>query len=176
MARAQGFTLIEVALAIGIVAFAMVASVALLPVGMNSMTHARDESAASAAISQISQALWTPVATGSAGTSAYAASGVWQTQLPSWSGSGAGTSKALYTGTLSLGGIPSSTTLDNRLLAAVQITDPVLNSTNITPGVAKMSVAWPVSPGATYNSTTNQWSGVEGSLSSIVYILPPNQQ
>ena len=201
------FSLIEVVLAIGVIAFALVLVIGLLPVGLNSMKHAREQAAAAVCMSQISQAVMYPSATGSSGNSAYAATGVWGSVLPTWSGTGlsSGPEPIETTGNnpvyISLGGVPASTTMDQRLNAHVSILSPYesgtqangyvttytpgngltttgtsVNSISKTPGAAYVSIAWPAT--ATWNntnptSTSPMWKNADGWISSVVVLLPP---
>jgi hypothetical protein len=159
------------------------------------MKHAREQAAAAVCMSQISQAVMYPSTTGSSGTSAYAATGVWGSVLPTWSGIGLGGSPEPIETTgmnpvyISLGGVPASTTMDQRLNAHVSILSPYVSGTTVTPGTgptvqgilktpgaAYISIAWPAT--ATWNnpnptSTVPMWKNADGWISSVVVLLPP---
>ena len=178
----RAFSLIEVVLAIGIVAFALVTVIALLPVGLGSMKHAREQAAGAACVSQIAQSPWTPVSTGSSGNNAYQASGVWANAISTWPATsatntyfGTGSSSSAATvpdPTISLAGIPTAVTLDQRLVAHIQIQPPV---TNASTGTALISVAWPANT-AKWDAVNSKWTNVDGSISSWVVLLPPPPQ
>ena len=164
----RAFSLIEVVLAIGIVAFALVTVIALLPVGLGSMKHAREQAAGAACVSQIAESLLT-AATTSGSTHA---TGVWANSLPSWT-VGQTVALPLTTGTIpvSLGGLPAFFPMDQRLIAYVQVWPP---ASAVTTGTALITVAWPST--AKYKGNgTSPWTNAEGFISSWV-VLPPSPQ
>ena len=144
----NGFSLIEVVLSIGIVSFALLLIIGLIPVGLGSIKHAQEQAAAAECIRQITQAVQYPINTGSGGVFKYQASGVWGGYMPTWSGTGTGNAgevEVASTGSnaagpagsfpdvdISLGGIPSTTTLDKRLKAHITIQSPLVSTTNVT--------------------------------------------
>jgi type II secretory pathway pseudopilin PulG len=182
----DAFSLIEVVLAIGVIAFALVLVIGLLPVGLNSMKHAREEAAAAVCMSQISQALMYPSTTSTSGSTVYTATGVWGSVLPTWSGTGIGAPTSFQTPVnplyVSLGGVPASTTMDQRLNAHVSIMSPYLSAKTYvkTTGTAYISIAWPATatwnnanPNTDPSSTIPMWKNADGWISSVVVLLPP---
>jgi len=146
--HAAGFSLIEIAVAIGIISFSLVSLVGLLPVGLNSIKTAQEQAGGANCLAQIATTIRTATMT----------SGSYQVVGPyaglSWSEPNTLTN-------ISLGGIPTPTLFDQRLAAHVEIK---VQPTTSSPGEAFISVAWPNR--AAWDAVTNKWTNAQGSIST----------
>ena len=154
---AAAFSLIEVVLALGIVAFALLPIVGILPVGLNAVKNTHGESAAANALVQVTAAI-RDATTNATGT--YKATGGFGDMT--WSLGGA---SATFTTPLAMNGQPAPLP-DARLIARVEIVPP---SDAMTPGQAFISIAWP--PSATWDAAHSKWIYSEGSISSGIQFL-----
>ena len=150
------FSLIEVALAVGIVSFCLLPIVELVPLGLKSFKNANEQSAASNAVNLLADALRNATPNGS-GT--YAASGVFSGIT--WN-LGAGNTN--FTTQLAINGQPTNSA-GCRLVARVDIVPP---ADEHSAGRARISIAWP----ATAISTSSVWSKADGFLTSSLQFLP----
>lgn len=153
----HAFSLIEVTVAIGIVAFCLISIVALLPAGLKSVKNANAEAAAAEALEQISSAI-REAATNSDGD--YVANGAFSDLT--WKTDGATLPAKTYY--FNLAGQPTNSA-SARLVAYVQLTSP---TNDVSTGRAQISVAWPGA--ATW--TSNAWQKANGSLSAAIIFLP----
>jgi type II secretory pathway pseudopilin PulG len=157
-----GFSLVEVTVAIGIMAFCLLGVVGLLPTGLKSIKNANEQAGAANVLGGIANALRNAVSTD--GT-AYEAT--------------FGGEKFSY----SLGGGPSSTQWDmlnlngapdadeGRLRARLDILQaPAANPPR--PGRAVVSVAWPVQTDPAWVPATQTWNKAEGSVTIGIQFMP----
>lgn len=157
------FSLIEVVLAIGILVFAMLPLLALLPTGLKSVSNANDQAAAANIVARMANAL----------RHASSSDGVAYT--------------AMFAGTAvgySLGGGSASfdwpdLNLDayragaeaKRLCARLEI----LQAPSVdlaTPGRALITVAWPAVANPQWDSASGKWSKAEGSVTTAIQFSP----
>ena len=167
----DGFSLVEVALAIGIVGFALLAVVGLLPTGLNSVQNAQEESFEMQSLSAISTSI-------QAATKATQGSEVVYTALQPFNGSGdipAITWRVHIPGTaadalkpaqvdpvkcqfyLDQSGVPTKDAAQSRALAFVSISPP---ASPFVPGTAYICVAW------TGTTTKGDWKSIPVSSSN----------
>jgi uncharacterized protein (TIGR02598 family) len=160
----RGFSLVEVTLAIGMVSFAMIAVLGLLPVGLTSMKNANEQAGAANVLNAIADSLRSATSTDSTNFV-----GIFGTNHISFSVGGPAVS--LSWNNLKLDGSTESSSDAKRIAAVVNITPP-LNLT--TPGRAVISVAWPAQNLASsdWNATTQTWSKAEGSITTGIQFLP----
>lgn len=152
----RAFSLAEVIIAIGIVAFCVLMLVGLLPVGLQTIKSSREEAGAANCLEQLANSLRS-ARTNASGQ--FQITGVYSNL--SW------TSPNLLSN-LSVGGVPTTSANDQRLTARVEIkTQPTLTS----PGAALVSVAWP-SSAKWIGQGKNLWTNAQGSVTSWVIFLP----
>lgn len=158
----SAFSLVEVALAMGIATFAILAVVGLLPVGLRSVKNAGEQAGAASVAATFAESLRTATSSNSidfTGTFAGQAfvytigGGVSTNRLPS----------------LTIEGATTTNALEGRLSAVVFITPP---PNAITPGRAVVSVAWPAASSPLWNNATQKWTQSEGSVTSGMQFLP----
>jgi uncharacterized protein (TIGR02598 family) len=160
--RSEGFSLVEVVVAIGVVAYAVFGILGLLPVGIKGFQNATCEAAASDVISSISVALRSAQTTNGTNfdwsfngtTCSYTVGGSKTTN--SWS-------------TLSLEGVTSVNSFYRQLAAVCIVTPPTSPSGE---GAAVLSVAWPAAANPSFNGTNLTWSRSQGSLTLPIRFLP----
>jgi uncharacterized protein (TIGR02598 family) len=157
-----GFSLVEVVVAIGVVAYAVFGVLGLLPVGIKSFQNSTCEAAGSDVLSSLSVALRSAQTTN--GTNF------------DWSFNGTacrytlGGSKTTNAwSTLSLEGVTSANSFYRQLAAVCIVTPP--SSPNVQ-GSAILSVAWPAAANPSFNGTNLTWSRSQGSLSVPIRFLP----
>lgn len=157
----SAFSLVEVAISIGILSFCVLAVVGLLPVGLKSVQNANEQAAAAQVVAAIANSLRNATPGNGTYTFSYAGkNGSFQigpnaTGL-SWTNlSMEGTANEAY----------------KRLAARMDLVPP---ADATSPGTATISVAWPVAANPVWNPQTRSWSNAEGSLSSgIIFLAPP---
>lgn len=152
----RAFSLVEVVLALGLVSFCLVAIIGMLPVGLQSVKNAKEESAAANALNQIAAGIRNATIT----NGSYQASGGFEDIT--WSADG---TSHEFSQPLSLEGQPEANTNEVRLKGHVELIAP---GSDNQPSVAQISVAWPSS--ATW--ATNGWTKSRGSISSGIIFLP----
>ena len=159
--RIAGFSLVEVVLAIGIVSFALVAVVGLLPAGMKSLKNATEQAAAANVLNSIATAIRSAETTNGTNYSfRYAgASNNYEYKI--------GQTTNIALDDLDLNG-QSTNSASARLKAFILITPPA-NSTGI--GQALISIAWPAQA-PNLNWTGSGWTNAQGQLSSSIQFLP----
>lgn len=161
--RTRGFSLTEVVLALGIVSFAMVAVVGLLPVGLQAVKNSHDQASAAQVLASLADSLRRAQNTDGAYTFQFAGGNT--------TFSLDGTTKNLSWTNLTLEGDPESTIRNPKRLRADLILICPANSTS--PGRATVSVGWSAqSPRLHFDSTTLTWTNAEGSLTSGLVFLP----
>lgn len=161
--RSGGFSLTEVVLALGIVSFALVAVVGLLPVGLQAVKNSHDQAAAAQVLSSLADSLRRAQNSNGAytfqfagRTTAFSLNGA--TNIVSWTN-------------LTLEGDPESTIRNPKRLRADLIFISPTNSTS--PGRATVSVGWSAqSPRLHFDTATLAWSNADGSLTSGLVFLP----
>jgi len=146
----RGFSLVEVALAMGIASFCLLAVAGLVPVGLDAVRGSREEAGAARCLEHISRALRTATPDASA---QYQASDSYPALT--WT---AGTGLKVTLDDLSLDGRPTVDPLEQRLVSRVEI-PPAGDQ-------ALVSVAWPAR--ATWNEVSASWENAQGSLSTCV--------
>ena len=152
----KGFSLIEVTLALGIIAFAMIPLVGLLSTGLNIQKQAIDQARAVQVQSSATSAIW--------GVRKTTSGGEFLPPLQSVN-VGAGQSQLGWTeqGTF----VPESdTSLDRR--GSVVILQPTA-PTQVQSRSAYISVAWPASA----RWVSGKWTNAEGSVETVVYFNIP---
>jgi uncharacterized protein (TIGR02598 family) len=156
----RAFSLAEVALAIGIASFCLLAVVGLLPTALASVRVTRQEEGATRCMEQIAQAIRAATKTDPA---QYAAGSPY-TNL-TWTDT-AGSSVTLED--LNLGGLPSASVPDRHLVARVEIQPAQGDSPT---RAALVSVAWPNA--AIWNADQSRWVNAQGSVSTWVVFRSP---
>ncbi len=156
----RAFSLVEVVVALGLVTFCLVSIVGLLPVGLKVVKNSHEESAAANALNQMASAIRD--ATSDTNTpGAYGAVGAFSSMT--WNlGGGA----ANFSNSLAMNGQPAPTSSDARLVAHVEIVPP---ADAMSPGRARISIAWPMS--AKWDAASSKWTKSEGSISSGIQFL-----
>ena len=156
----RAFSLVEVVLAIGIVSFALVAVIGLMPVGLRSVKNANEQAGAADALNAIADSLRTASSTNAINYSnSFAGTPI---------GYSVGGSLANNTwNNLTLEG--STNDINRRLAARLDITPPT-NSTS--PGRATVSVAWSAQANPVWSMNSQTWSNAEGSITSGIQFLP----
>lgn len=155
-----GFSLVEVTLAVGLVAFVLITLLGLLPIGLGSLRDARSEASAARALAQLSSALRdAPEVT--AGSGQFRA-----VDYPSLEWQRGGVLQDVQIGPLNEVGLPASPDEEEVVVARIRITPP---ADSWSSGVARVSLAWPSS--ATWNASESRWENASGSL--ITWIVLP---
>lgn len=157
--RSSAFSLVEIALALGLFSFCLVGILGLLPVGLNNVKILREESAAVKTLEHITYA----IRGGTLRSGTFQAGGdfsdiVWEE----------GNGLNLTISDLSLSGLRTPSEIDQRMTATIEI---LPQSNPDMPVNALVSVAWPSN--AQWNSTKASWDNAEGSLSTWMIFLPP---
>lgn len=162
MARIGGFSLVEVTLAIGIVSFGLLAVVALLPVGLNSIKQANEQAGAANVLSGIASALRSAGSTDGTNFSSQFAGEAIEYQL-------GGAGQDVEWAGLTLDGEKESAVSPKRLSAVLNI---VRTPTDTEPGQAVISVAWSAQAEPQWDIGSTSWSGADGSLTSAIQFFP----
>ena len=155
----SGFSLIEVVLAIGIVSFALLAVVGLLPVGMKSTQNAREQAAAANVLNSIANALRSAETSDGINFSNSFADKIVAYKIQ-------GGISTVDWSNLDLNGQTDSTS--PRLKAYLVITPPP-NSTST--GEALISIAWPAqNPNMKW--VGSEWTNAQGHLTTRIHFFP----
>ena len=164
----QGFSLIEVTLAIGIVSFALLAVVALLPTGLKAIKNASEQSGAGATLTAVATALRHAARDESAGatTSTYTGSFAGQDFTYTLGGGAPG---PIEWSNLTLEGTEDA--VARRLVARLEILQTP-SADGLTPGRATVSVAWSAMSNPTFDTASKKWQNAEGSMVMPVQFLP----
>jgi type II secretory pathway pseudopilin PulG len=163
IANSRAFSLVEVTMSLGIVSFALIAVLGLLPVGLRSVKNANEQAGAANVLNAIADSLRTA---GSTDSVLYTNHFSGQTIQYSMGG-------ASLTNTwtnLKLDGSQETAADPKRISAVANITPP---ASPMTPGYAVISVAWPAQAGPSWNADTQTWTKAEGSLTVGIQFLPP---
>ena len=150
----QAFSLIEVTLALGIVSFALVAVMGLLPTGLNTQRQSVNQSFGVQGLNDVAQAL----------QGIYVSTNGTTTNFPAPLES---LSVAAGTKTLTLyeDGSLTNTSSAPRAKVFIDKKTPIGNTLPVF-----VSVAWPQT--ATRSDTDTNWSNAQGSASTFLYLTP----
>ena len=159
-ARQRAFSLVEVTMAIGIISFALLALVGLLPQGLRMLKNANERSAAAGAFSRLTGAVRNGTFDG---VDRYQAATY--TNLSWRIGS---SDRVNYTEILNYSGQPVVQASDNpRLVARVELMAP---PSLIGMGRARVSIAWPAT--AVWEANTGVWRNAEGFITQGIIFVP----
>jgi type II secretory pathway pseudopilin PulG len=153
--------LVEVTVAIGIMAFCLLAVVGLLPTGLKSIKNANEQAGAAAVLGGITEALRN--ASSDDGIDYEATYGGKQFDY-----SVGGASSSTEWDQLTLNGQPDAA--DGRLRARLDILQTP-SADPPRPGRAVVSVAWPAVAGPTWN-TNQTWDKAEGAVTMGIQFTP----
>jgi uncharacterized protein (TIGR02598 family) len=170
---AAGFSLVEVTVSIGIIAFCLLAVVALLPSGLNSQQSAQDEARAASALNMVAAAAESLRFTSRSGGNA-----TWT--FPTYFSDDPTTPRTLYvtqpgwtfTFFIDEGGliIPSSDTATaKRQTLHIRVYPPQIEG---QPARIYAAVAWPYRATDTTSTTPDQMKGRAGFLDSSIAYTP----
>jgi len=162
-ARSPGFSLVEVTVAIGIMAFCLLAVVGLLPTGLKSIKNANEQAGAAAVLGGITEALRN--ASSINGIDYEATYGDKKFDY-----SVGGASSSTQWDQLTLNGQPPDTT-EGRLRAQLDILQTP-SADPPRPGRAVVSVAWPAVAGPTWNAAEQTWNKAEGAVTMGIQFTP----
>ncbi len=154
----RAFSLVELALAMGVASFCLVAVMGLLPAGLDAVRMSREEAGASASLERISHSLRTSTIDRDGNIEA---SGVLSDLT--WNSS---TGRTFMLKDFSVDGTRTENNEEIRLVARVKIPP----GGNTSASHAQVSVAWP--PSAQWNETTGKWENSQGALSAWVVFRP----
>ena len=158
----SAFSLVEVVIAIGIVSFVIFGVMGLIPSGMKIFRSSNEQSGGANLLNALSDSIRRAVTTN--GTNY-----TWTCSGSSYSYVINGAPVTNTLNALTLQGGTATNTLDQQLKAVVVVTPPL---SVWSEGSAMISVAWPASGGAAWNSVTRQWSHVDGSATLGIRFLP----
>lgn len=160
--RPSAFSLVEVTISIGILAFCVLAVVGLLPVGLKSIQNANEQAAAAQILTALADNLRGAVS-----------------QNGSYSFAFAGSQKTFQIGgqpethawtNLTLEGLPSGSLREPARLSARLILNPPASQTSSA--TATISIAWPAAASPQWNADSMSWSKADGWLTSGIVFLP----
>lgn len=157
-----GFSLVEVTLAIGIVSFALLAVVGLLPVGLKSVKNANEQAGAANVLNVIAGSLRSASSSNRTNFSSRFAGQTVAFEI------GGSTTSNSWTN-LTLDGSLETAASPKRLSAVANIYPA---SSLTTPSRAVISVAWSAQSAPGWDSTTQRWTNADGSLTSGIQFLP----
>lgn len=164
MRRSVAFSLVEVTMALGIVSFCLVAVVGLLPVGLQTAKNSREQAAAAVCVEQIAAAVEGAVLDANG---VFRGKGVLEGL--SWASDGPETSLGPLRN-LSLGGLLTDDSIDERLVAYIVIDPPGRLGSGEPAGSALITVGWPNQ--AEWNQASGTWSRERGSVTTRLIFLP----
>jgi len=172
----QAFSLVEVTLAIGIVAFALLAVVALLPVGLQTVRNSNEQAGAAHVINSISNAilLARPTTAGSTTFVGDYGGGEGEIGVTFSYTLGGGRSISEWD-QLTLSGYQETSGEPARLAARLVIDPPGINAagTITNAGRATISVAWTAQANPEWNDSQRRWNNADGSLTTSLLFFPP---
>ena len=157
--KRKGFSLVEVTIALGIIAFCVISVVALLPMGMNSLQSARERRNATEFINLLAGDLLSKRVS-STGTNSLP--GVFSNY--SWSVGGTNVSGVLE---VPADGRQGSSGSDLATMQVFFSIDPPKDRWSA--GLARFSVAW---PGGAKRKADNTWTGARGHAEAVIYFSP----
>lgn len=155
----KGFSLVEVTIALGIIAFCVISVVALLPMGMNSLQSARDRRNATEVLNLLAGDLLSQRMS-PGGTNHLP--GVFSNY--SWTVGGTNVTGVLE---VPADGRQASSGADVVTMKVHFSIEPPKD--HWSAGLARLSVAW---PGSARRETTNAWSGERGHADAVIYFSP----
>jgi type II secretory pathway pseudopilin PulG len=163
--NSSAFSLVEVTLALGIVSFALVAVIGLLPVGLKSIKNANEQAGAANVLNAIAGSLRTASSTNASNFFGRFADRDIQYAV-------GGSASSFVWSNLTLEGTQedASGNPPKRLSARLEILQAPANLS--TPGRAIVSVAWSAQANPGWDSTANRWTGADGSITSGIQFLP----
>jgi uncharacterized protein (TIGR02598 family) len=156
----SAFSLVEVTLALGIVSFALISVLGLMPVGLKVVKNANEQAGAATVLSSLARAVRAATTTDNSNFK--------------WTFNGTD-----YTYTI--GSPTNGITIDNlnlegrtdaalkRLKARVEFAPP---SSLTTSGQGTISVAWSAQANPTWNATLKAWANADGSVTTGIQFLP----
>jgi len=158
----KAFTLVEVVLALGIISFALLAVVGLLPVGLKSIKNANENAGAANVLQAIAASVRSATTTdftlynfNFVGTNSYSIGG--PTRNFAWED-------------LTLEGIREVNASSPRRLSARLDIYP--SASLIIPSRGVVSVAWSAQAVPVWDTGTQRWTKAEGSITSGIQFLP----
>ena len=155
-----GFSLIEVTLAIGIISFALMAVIALLPVGLRSVQNATEQAGAAVVLESLSTALRHSATENPDQFEIFFAS-----EKHSFSGPQTFTWEDLT--------LEGEKDADRKRLSAVVNVTELPKAT--TPGRAVVSIAWSAAANPQWDATNQRWTRAEGFMTSGLIFHPPTE-
>lgn len=172
-----GFSLVEVVLAIGIVAFAFVAVVGLLPTGLQTAENGYEQGRATEVLNSAAAAVLGQRYVGTVSGNRNYAFGDWLSDNAApqlsptkyWVGQGTweyGDYAVTENGVIRVKG---ATDPPARYRLYIRVTPP---ADDTRPVQVYMSVAWP--GGATWDATNRKWTKNQGSVETVLYANPPD--
>jgi len=162
----NGFSLIEVVIAIGVVAYVIFGVFGLLPVGMKTFRNANQQSASANVMNSLAESIRSAVTTNG---SDY----VWTFNGQSFTYTVGGGTATNTWNFLTMQGLTASNSLDGQLRVVALVTPP---STPYGEGNAVLSVVWPAAANPVWNPSTLKWSRSEGSGTIGIRFLPRPRQ
>lgn len=160
--RPSAFSLVEVTISIGILAFCVLAMVGLLPVGLKSIQNSNEQAAAAQILTALADNLRGAVSQNGSYSFAFAASQKafkigGQPETHAWTN-------------LTLEGLPSASLREPARLSARLVLNPPASRTSSA--TATISIAWPAAASPQWNADSMSWSKADGSLTSGIVFLP----
>jgi prepilin-type N-terminal cleavage/methylation domain-containing protein len=159
----RGFSLVEVTLVIGIVSFALLAVVGLLPAGLQSVKNADDQSAAANTLHALAEAL-----RGAESADGVNHSATFAGKAIAYSVGGGGSSNTWTD--LNMDGNKTTGNEVARLAAQLEILRTPDAGGN--PGEALVSVAWSGLDDPGWDADSRRWQNAEGSMTTGIQFLP----
>lgn len=167
-----GFSLIEVTISLGILAFCMVAILGLIPVGLGSQQAAQEESRATAALNMVATAVRS--ATRDSGTAGEYKFPKYLSDNPAPITYTVGTGAQAYTYLLQEDGMirqSSASTAFPRQTLYIKVFPPAKEA---QPVQVYAAVAWPSRPTDTSNVTVDKLKGRQGFIDTMIVYAPRN--
>jgi type II secretory pathway pseudopilin PulG len=159
----RAFSLVEVTLALGIVSFALIAVLGLLPVGLKTVKNANEQAGAANVLNAIADGLRRAASTNSVDFSNSFAGQVIQYSIAG------GTAPDVKWTDLTLEGLAETEHSPKRLSAVLNITPP---GSLAIPGRATVSVAWSAQASPGWDANTQKWTKADGAITSGIQFLP----
>lgn len=158
----DAFSLVEVTLALGIISFALIAVLGLLPVGLRSVKNANDQAGAANVLNAIAGCVRSASSTNSVDYT-----NTFSGQSITFSVGGAAVTKNWNN--LKLDG-SLETASDPKRISAIAIITPPANATTTGRGV--ISVAWSAQANPIWDAGNQTWTKADGSITSGMQFLP----
>ena len=165
----NAFSLIEVTIALGIVSFALLAVIGLLPAGLKSVKNANEQAGAASVLNVISTALQNATPD--------------DTDPTKYTATVFSSNTTITFSKVDTPDTPIATpikwenlTLEGTEVPAFKQLSAVLSilaqPTSSTPGRATISVSWSAQANPTWDDSTKKWNKAEGSITSGIQFLP----